>query len=73
MLKSLLVDRDQLAALMQRALEPAGRLSLAFVRVLGDGILQLLLVAFIVFFYYRDGDAHRRDAEAARPIGCPAG
>jgi len=46
----------QLAALLQRAIEPAGRLSLAFVRVLGDGILQLLLVAFIVFFYYRDGD-----------------
>ena len=24
-------------------------------RTLGDGILQLLLVTFIVFFYYRDG------------------
>ena len=55
-IESLLVDRDQLAALLERAMEPAGRLSLAFVRVLGDGILQLLLVAFIVFFYYRDGD-----------------
>jgi predicted PurR-regulated permease PerM len=55
-LESLLIDREQLAALLQRAIEPAGRLSLAFVRVLGDGILQLLLVAFVVFFYYRDGD-----------------
>jgi len=55
-IESLLGDRDQLAALLERAMEPAGRLSLAFVRVLGDGILQLLLVAFIVFFYYRDGD-----------------
>jgi len=55
-LEALLIDREQLAALLQRAIEPAGRLSLAFVRVLGDGILQLLLVAFIVFFYYRDGD-----------------
>ncbi|HTN48265.1 MAG TPA: AI-2E family transporter, partial [Burkholderiaceae bacterium] len=54
--ESLLADRDQLAALLERAMEPAGRLSLAFVRVLGDGILQLLLVAFVVFFYYRDGD-----------------
>jgi predicted PurR-regulated permease PerM len=52
----LAADRAQLAALMQRAVEPAGKLSLAFVRVLGDGILQLLLVAFIVFFYYRDGE-----------------
>ena len=55
-IEALLIDRAQLAALLQRALEPAGRLSLAFVRVLGDGIVQLLLVAFIVFFYYRDGD-----------------
>jgi predicted PurR-regulated permease PerM len=55
-LESLLIDREQLSALLQRVLEPAGRLSLAFVRVLGDGILQLLLVTFIVFFYYRDGD-----------------
>ncbi|MEO8186486.1 MAG: AI-2E family transporter [Burkholderiaceae bacterium] len=55
-LTSLLADRTQSAALLQRALEPAGKLSLAFVRILGDGLLQLLLVAFIVFFYYRDGE-----------------
>lgn len=54
-LTSLLTDRTQLSAVLQRALEPAGKLSLAFVRLLGDGLLQLLLVAFIVFFYYRDG------------------
>jgi predicted PurR-regulated permease PerM len=55
-IEALLIDRAQLSALLQKAIEPAGRLSLAFVRVLGDGILQLLLVAFIVFFYYRDGE-----------------
>ncbi len=55
-LTSLLADRTQSAMLLQRALEPAGRLSLAFVRILGDGLVQLLLVAFIVFFYYRDGE-----------------
>lgn len=55
-LSSLLADRTQSVALLQRALEPAGKLSLAFVRLLGDGLLQLLLVAFIVFFYYRDGE-----------------
>ena len=48
-------DKDQLTALAQKALEPAGRLSVVAVRTLGDGILQLLLVTFIVFFYYRDG------------------
>jgi predicted PurR-regulated permease PerM len=51
----LTTDRAQMTALAQRALEPAGRLSVAAVRTLGDGILQLLLVTFIVFFYYRDG------------------
>ena len=55
-LTSLLADRTQSAMLLQRALEPAGRLSLAFVRLLGDGLVQLLLVTFIVFFYYRDGE-----------------
>jgi predicted PurR-regulated permease PerM len=48
-------DKDQLTAIAQRLLEPAGKLSVAVVRTLGDGILQLLLVTFIVFFYYRDG------------------
>ena len=55
-LTSLVADRTQSTALLQRALEPAGKLSFAFVRLLGDGILQMLLVAFIVFFYYRDGE-----------------
>ena len=55
-LTSLMADRNQSAALLQRALEPAGKVSLVFVRILGDGLLQLLLVAFIVFFYYRDGE-----------------
>ncbi|MGH6611555.1 MAG: AI-2E family transporter, partial [Burkholderiaceae bacterium] len=55
-LTSLMADRAQLNALLQRVLEPLGRLSFAFVRLLGDGLLQLLLVTFIVFFYYRDGE-----------------
>lgn len=58
-------DRAQMGALAQKALEPAGKLSVAFVRMLGDGILQLLLVTFIVFFYYRDG---HRVAELIRRI-----
>jgi predicted PurR-regulated permease PerM len=56
LLNALLADSKQLAAVLQKTLEPIGKLSLAFVKFLGDGILQLLLVAFIVFFYYRDGD-----------------
>jgi predicted PurR-regulated permease PerM len=61
----LLSDRAQMGALLQKAVEPAGKLSVAMVRVLGDGILQLLLVTFIVFFYYRDG---YRFAEVIRRI-----
>ena len=64
-LTSLLADSTQSAAFLQRAIEPAGKLSLAFVRLLGDGLLQLLLVAFIVFFYYRDGE---RIAQLTRSI-----
>jgi predicted PurR-regulated permease PerM len=55
-LNGLLSDSRQLTALLQKAFEPIGKASLAAVRFLGDGILQLLLVTFIVFFYYRDGD-----------------
>ena len=36
-LTSLVADRTQSAALLQRALQPVGKLSLAFVRLLGDG------------------------------------
>lgn len=53
----LLTDRNQWAPIVQRALEPAGKLMLSFVRVLGDGIVELLLVCFIVFFFYRDGES----------------
>jgi predicted PurR-regulated permease PerM len=58
-------DEAQLTALAQKALEPAGRISVAAVRMLGDGIVQLLLVTFIVFFYYRDG---HRVADVIRRI-----
>jgi predicted PurR-regulated permease PerM len=56
-LSALSTDQAQMSALLKRALEPAGKLSVAFVRMLGDGIVQLLLVTFIAFFYYRDGES----------------
>jgi predicted PurR-regulated permease PerM len=55
-IEALLGDRAKLAALLEQAAEPAYKVTVAVVRVLGDGILQLALVAFIVFFYYRDGE-----------------
>ncbi|MGZ8272842.1 MAG: AI-2E family transporter [Burkholderiaceae bacterium] len=65
LLAQLAGDKVQLTALAQKALEPVGRISVAVVRTLGDGIIQLLLVTFIVFFYYRDG---HRTAELIRRI-----
>jgi predicted PurR-regulated permease PerM len=64
-LAQLAADKAQLTALAQKALEPVGRFSVVAVRTLGDGILQLLLVTFIVFFYYRDG---HRAADLIRRI-----
>lgn len=55
-IETLMGDREQLARVLEQAAEPTYRATVAVVRVLGDGILQLALVAFIVFFYYRDGD-----------------
>lgn len=49
-------NKEQLAALAKRFLEPASKGLLAFAVVLGDGLLQLVLVSFIVFFFYRDGE-----------------
>lgn len=58
-------NKEQVAALAKRLLEPASKGLLGFAVVLGDGMLQLVLVAFIVFFFYRDGD---RLAAGARSL-----
>lgn len=48
---------DELLALAQRFIEPARTFLLAVGSVLGQGILQLTLAAFIGFFLYRDGES----------------
>jgi predicted PurR-regulated permease PerM len=40
--------------------EPARKTLLALGAVLGDGVFQMLMVAFIGFFFYRDGEAMLR-------------
>ena len=54
--KSLIDSRQALDDLMQRVAEPARAMLLATGSVLGQGILQMLLVGFLGFFFYRDGE-----------------
>jgi len=53
----LIESRQELDALLQRLAEPARAMLLATGTVLGQGILQMLLVGFLGFFFYRDGEA----------------
>lgn len=54
-LRQLVASRDQMLALAQRMLEPARRYLLAGGLMLGTGVVQLSLAAFVSFFFYRDG------------------
>jgi predicted PurR-regulated permease PerM len=54
-LHRLLGSREELLALAQRLLEPARHYLLAGGMILGSGVLQVSLAAFVSFFLYRDG------------------
>ncbi|MGH8853891.1 MAG: AI-2E family transporter, partial [Telluria sp.] len=56
-LRQLVASRDQMLALAQRMLEPARRYLVAGGLMLGTGVVQLSLAAFVSFFFYRDGRA----------------
>ena len=58
-------SRQELTALLQRLAEPARAMLLATGAVFGQGILQMLLVGFLIFFFYRDGEALMRTLRAA--------
>lgn len=55
-LLELLHSREQMLELAQRMLEPARHYLVAGSIVLGAGVLQVSLAAFVSFFLYRDGD-----------------
>lgn len=55
--RALAASHDEMMSLLQRAYEPARKLALASIALVGNGILQLALVIFIGFFFYRDGRA----------------
>lgn len=52
----LIESRQELDALLRRLAEPARGFLLAAGSVLGRGILQMLLVGFLGYFFYRDGE-----------------
>jgi len=56
-LRRLMASRDEMMALAQRMLEPARHYLVAGGIVLGTGVVQMSLAAFVSFFFYRDGEA----------------
>lgn len=66
--RKLAASQEELARLGQQLFEPARKLLLATVSLIGQGLLELTLVVFIAFFFYRDGRAlaRRLDSFAAK-------
>jgi len=56
-LRELVASREQMLALAQRMVEPARHWLLAGGLMLGTGVVQMSLAAFVSFFLYRDGKA----------------
>ena len=64
-------SREEMDALVKRLLEPARHFLLAGGMMLGRGVIEMSLAAFISFFVYRDGEALARflDRAASRVVG----
>ncbi|MBI4742440.1 MAG: AI-2E family transporter [Betaproteobacteria bacterium] len=54
----LVESREEMNKLLRQFLDPTRKLALATVSVFAQGLLQLLLVIFFVFFIFRDADAY---------------
>jgi predicted PurR-regulated permease PerM len=55
-LDTFLANREQLAGVAKNLVEPVSRFLIAAATLLGNGLLQLVLVALVAFFFYRDGE-----------------
>ncbi|HQU79342.1 MAG TPA: AI-2E family transporter [Azonexus sp.] len=49
-------NRTELNTMLKQLIAPAQRLAIATGKVAGNGLLQLALVLFVIFFLYRDGE-----------------
>jgi len=56
-LRQLVASRERMMELAQRMVEPARRALLAGGIMLGAGVVQMSIAAFVSFFFYRDGEA----------------
>jgi predicted PurR-regulated permease PerM len=56
-LRELVASRDSMMELVQRLMEPARHFLLAAGIMLGTGVAQMSLAAFVSFFLYRDGSS----------------
>jgi predicted PurR-regulated permease PerM len=56
-LRRLVASRDTMMDFAQRMMEPARHFLLAGGIMLGTGVVQMSLAAFVSFFFFRDGDA----------------
>jgi predicted PurR-regulated permease PerM len=54
-LRKLIGSREEMVALAKRYMEPARKILLGGGMVLGSGVAQVSLAAFVCFFLYRDG------------------
>ena len=59
----LVASREEMNNLLRQLIDPTRKLALAAVSILGQGLLQLMLVVFFVFFIFRDAGKY---AEAMR-------
>ena len=63
-------SREELNKLLRQLADPARRLALTTVTIFAQGLLQLLLVTFFVFFIYRDAQVYAAALlTAARKLG----
>ena len=54
----LAASREEMNTLLRQLADPARRLALATVTIFGQGLLQLVLVVFFVFFMFRDAHSY---------------
>ncbi|MDB5906260.1 MAG: family transporter [Massilia sp.] len=64
-LSGLVASREQMTDLAKRMLEPARHFLMSGAMVLGGGVVQMSIAAFVSFFLYRDGAALLRVIEVA--------
>jgi predicted PurR-regulated permease PerM len=67
---SLADSREEFNKLLKQLYDPARKVLLTVVALTGEGLLQIVLVLFIAFFFYRDGPALvERLQDSSRRLG----